>query len=106
MTINDVGGIKIVADEDQLSRLEERLSRHSLLKVLGEESYQGNYQAKSLILEMPWDRERMGHRFKASQAWKRYIGRGIDPRILRRGIEPFSIRPNLRRTAISVDTIL
>jgi hypothetical protein len=89
MTINDVGGIKIVADEDQLSRLEERLSRHPLLKVLGEESYQGNYQAKSLILEMPWDRERMGHTFKVSRAWERYADRGIDPQILRQGIEPF-----------------
>ena len=89
MTINDVGGIKIVADEDSLSKLEERLAHHPFVKVLGQESYQGNYQAKSLILEMPWDRDRVGHTFKASRAWERYVDRGIGRDILRRGIEPF-----------------
>ncbi len=88
MTINDVGGIKIVADEDQLSRLEEHLSQHSFIKILGAESHGGNYQAKSLILEMPWDREGICYAFKAGRAWERYVGRGIDAKILRQGIEP------------------
>lgn len=89
MTINDVGGIKIVADEDQLSRLEGRLAQHPSIKVLCQESHQGNYQAKSLILEMPWDRDRVCHTFKASRAWERYVDRGIAPEILRQGIDPF-----------------
>ena len=45
MTINDVGGIKIVADEDSLSKLEERLAHHPFVKVLGQESYQEKEQA-------------------------------------------------------------
>jgi hypothetical protein len=89
MTINDVGGIKIVADEEQLSRLEGWLARHPFIKVLGQESHQGNYQAKSLILEMPWDRDRICRTFKASRAWERYVDRGIAPQILRQGIDPF-----------------
>jgi len=98
MTINDVGGIKVVADEDQLSRLEGRLAQHPFIKVLCQESYQGNYQAKSLILEMPWDRDRVCHSFKASRAWERYVDRGIGRNILRRGIEPFleGAQPSLR----------
>ena len=89
MTINDVGGIKVVADEDQLSKLEGRLAQHPFIKVLCQESYQGNYQAKSLILEMPWERDRVCHTFKTSRAWERYVDRGLGRGILRRGIEPF-----------------
>jgi hypothetical protein len=98
MTINDLGGIKIVADEDQLSQLEGRLAQHPFIKVLCQESHQGNYQAKSLILEMPWDRDRVCHTFKAGRAWERYVDRGIGRNILRRGIEPFleGAEPSLR----------
>jgi hypothetical protein len=56
VTINDVGGIKIVADEDRLSLLEERLARHPAFKIVEKETHQGDYEARSFVLEMPWDR--------------------------------------------------
>jgi hypothetical protein len=98
MTVNDVGGIKIVADENRLSKLEERLADHPFIKVIGQETYQGNFQAKSFILEMRWNREQVCHAFLASQAWERYRNRGFPGEVMQKGIEPFleDAEPTLR----------
>lgn len=98
MTINDVGGVKIIADENRLSKLEERLADHPFIKVIGTEAYQGNFQAKSFILEMPWNREHVCHSFGASRAWERYRHRGFSKEVLQKGIEPFldEAEPTLR----------
>ena len=89
MAINDVGGIKIVADEDRLALLEEQLSHHPTFKILDRGTYQGNYQARSFILEMPWDRELICQSFIFKGAWERYRHRGIPEEVLRKGLESF-----------------
>jgi len=98
MAINDVAGIKIVADDDRLSLLEERLTHHPAFKIVEKGTYQGDYEARSFILEMPWDREQVCHAFLTSRAWEAYRGRGIPDEILREGLEPFlrEAEPTLR----------
>lgn len=98
MAINDVAGIKIVADDDRLSLLEERLTRHPILKIVERATHQGDYEARSFILEMPWDREQVCRAFLTSRAWEAYRGRGIPDEVLREGLEPFlkEAEPTLR----------
>jgi len=88
LTIHDVGGIKIVGDDESLSHLQRRLSSYSTIKVAEKERYLGNYQAKSLILEVSWDKELICRRYKESRAWKKYLNRGIPEEELEKGLEP------------------
>ncbi len=73
MVINDVGGIKMVVDDDRLSALEERLTHHPTIKIVEKGIYQGNYEAKSFILEVPCDRDPVCQSFLATRAWERYF---------------------------------
>lgn len=88
VTINDTGGMKIVAAEEALTRLEEFLLTHPEITVVEREVHQGNYRATNLIIEVPWDREAVCRRFLESQAWEKYLNRGIPGHDLRKGIEP------------------
>jgi len=102
MAINDVGGIKIVADDDRLSLLEERLTHHPTFRIVEKGAHQGNYEARNFILELPWDREHVYRAFLASRAWERYRGRGISDEVLREGLGPFlkETEPTLRMELI------
>jgi hypothetical protein len=88
VTIHDVGGMKIVADGERLSQLEESLTDQLMIRVVGHERHRGNYQASSIILEVPWDPERVCRRFTDLRGWEKYRGRGIPEETLQRGLEP------------------
>jgi hypothetical protein len=87
LTINDVGGIKIIADDEQLASLVNTLDDDPRIRVLDKESFHGSYRAKSLVLECPWDADHIFRKYKDSQCWERYLNRGIPEHDLRRGLE-------------------
>jgi len=87
LTIHDVGGIKIIADDEQLVSLENTLDHDPKIRVLDKESFHGSYRAKSMVLEYPWDAEHIFRKYKDCQCWERYLNRGIPERDLRRGLE-------------------
>ncbi len=87
LTIHDVGGIKIVGDNERLSRLERTLSGHPMIKIVDKEKYLGNYHANNLIIEIPWDKEHICRRYIDSRAWEKYLNRGIPEEELKKGLE-------------------
>ncbi len=89
ITINDVGGVKILGSKEQLAKVEIALRGDPEIGVQDRESFSGNYQATSLILDIPWDAEEVCRRFIDSKCWKKYINRGIPESELKKGIEPF-----------------
>jgi len=89
LTIHDVGGIKIIAEAEKLSHLQEKLFHHPLIKVVNKEAYEGDYQAESLILEVSWDKESICGRYREGRAWENHLNRGIPEDRLRKGIEIF-----------------
>jgi hypothetical protein len=103
LTINDVGGIKIVADDQRLVNLESALDEDPKIQVLHKESFYGPYRAKSLVLECPWDPEHVFRKYKESQCWERYLNRGIPEAELRMGLESHIRDP---QPTISVELIL
>jgi hypothetical protein len=98
LTMNDVGGIKIVGDEETLLRVEEFLKKHPSVNIIEEEEHQGAYRARNMIVDVPWDRETVCRTYLEVQAWKRYLGRGIGKNELRKGIDPFlhNVAPRIR----------
>jgi hypothetical protein len=88
LTIPDVGGVKIIAEEEKLSRLEESLRNDRVVKVIEKERHEGDYRARSLIIDVPWDRESTCKRYMETDAWQTYLHRGIPEEELRKGIEP------------------
>jgi hypothetical protein len=88
LKIHDVGGIKIVANNEKLSRLEARLSDHPKIRIIGRENFSGDYQATSLIIEVYWDREHICSGYAALRAWEKYLDRGIPETELKKGLEP------------------
>lgn len=103
MTIYDVGGMKVVGDEETLSRLEADLSRNGEFLVTEREEYTGKYQAKSLILETSWDPEAVCRKYVDTKSWEKYRDRGIPAEILARGLEPLLPRAESR---IRIEVIL
>jgi len=103
LTIPDVGGIKIIAEEEALSRLEESLHNDPVVRVIENEGHEGNYRARNLIIEVPWHRESICQRYMETGAWQRYLDRGIAEEELRNGIEPFLDRAEPK---INVELIL
>lgn len=89
MTIHDVGGIKIVAESRDLEFLEKSLHEDTTLKVLEKEDFLGDYQAVSLVLEVPWDRDRACREYLEKESWRKYLDRGIGEADLKKGLDPF-----------------
>jgi hypothetical protein len=89
LTIHDVGAIKIVAESQELQRIELALMQAPDIKVIEREDFSGRYQATNLILEVPWDAPYVCHQYRESLAWERYKHRGIPEVDLKRGLEPF-----------------
>jgi len=87
LTIHDIGGVKVVADREWLSRLEKILTDHPMTRIVNREEYSGDYQAYNLILEVSWDREDVCRRFMEIRAWKKYLNRGISEGELQKGLE-------------------
>jgi hypothetical protein len=86
LRIHDVGGIKVVADLDRLSQLVEKLADHPRIRVLEKQSFTGNYQAISSIIEVEWDLEQVCRSYEDKQAWEKYLHRGIPEAELRKGL--------------------
>jgi hypothetical protein len=103
LTVHDLGGIKIIAEEEALSRLEASLQSDPLVRVMEKEEHEGDYRARNLIIDVPWEPERVCRRYTESRAWERYLNRGIAEDELRKGIEPLldGVEPR-----ISVELIL
>ncbi|MCE5334863.1 MAG: hypothetical protein LLG06_09750 [Desulfobacteraceae bacterium] len=88
MTINDVGGVKIIGEQSTLQAVEKAIGADPLITVGEREFHRGTYQAVSLILEIPWDREEICRKYRDSGSWAKYLGRGIPESELRKGLEP------------------
>ena len=97
LTIHDVGGVKIVADAGRLGRLEKGLTGNPKMNVVEKTTFSGNYQAASVIVEVPWDPEHTCRSYMESHGWESYLNRGIPEGELRKGLEPFlkGAQPNL-----------
>jgi hypothetical protein len=88
LEIHDVGGIKIVATTEKLSLLEKQLSEQLNIRVSERESFSGNYQATSLVIEVAWNPDHVCRRYMDLRAWKRYLNRGLPEAELKKGLEP------------------
>ena len=97
LSIHDVGGVKVVADSGRLARLEKALAAHPKVSVVEKTIFSGNYQAISVIVDIPWDSEHACRRYVESRGWEKYLNRGIPEAELRKGLEPFlkQAQPNL-----------
>ncbi len=87
LRIHDVGGVKIVANAQELLQLESSLSDHPKIRIIDRENFSGDYQASSLILEIIWDREHVCRNYTDQHAWEKYVNRGIPEADLRKGLE-------------------
>jgi hypothetical protein len=88
LRIHDVGGIKIVASRENLSIIERELSEQQKIRVNDRESFSGDYQATSLIIEVPWDPDHVCRRYMDTRAWRKYLNRGLSETELKKGLEP------------------
>jgi hypothetical protein len=89
ITINDVGGIKVLGSEEQLEAIEGVLANDPRIQVAERQSFHGNYEASSLILDVEWDREAVCRKYRDSGVWEKFLNRGISASELRKGLEPF-----------------
>jgi hypothetical protein len=98
LKIHDVGGIKIVASREKLSLLERDLSEQLNIRVNDRESFSGNYQATSLVIEVAWDPDYVCRRYMDLRAWRKYLNRGISETELKKGLEPLleGAKPTLK----------
>jgi hypothetical protein len=103
LTIPDVGGIKIIAEDEALSGLAESLQNDPVVRVIEQEKHEGDYRARNLIIDVPWDRETVCRRYMESRTWQRCLERGVPEEVLRSGIEPLLDKAEPR---ISVELIL
>ena len=103
LTIPDVGGIKIIAEDGALSSLAESLQSDPVIRVIEQEQHEGDYRARNLIIDVPWDRQTICRRYMKSRAWRRYLNRGVPEKVLRNGIEPLLGEAEPR---ISIELIL
>jgi hypothetical protein len=87
VTINDVGGIKYITNEESLRQVEEFLLKRQEFKVFERTEHTGDYRAKSLVVDLPWDKEQVCRNFIESRAWEKYINRGIPETELQKGLE-------------------
>ncbi|MHC1724533.1 MAG: hypothetical protein AB9866_00665 [Syntrophobacteraceae bacterium] len=89
ITIKDVGGMKILGEEEEISEIERVLRHDPSMQVIEREDHSGSYEATSLILEIPWNREQVCRNYRDSGSWEKYLNRGIPESELKKGIEPF-----------------
>jgi hypothetical protein len=89
ITINDVGGIKILGTEKQLTQIEKILRSDASISVGERESFYGSYEASTVVLDIPWDPEGVCGKYRDSKSWEKYVNRGISASELKKGIESF-----------------
>lgn len=100
LTINDVGGIKVLGEPEKVARLESFLESHPNIRIVEREELRGHYQATNLILDVEWDPELVCRRYRDSRSWENYLNRGIPEDTLKRTRTPHRERGphNLHRT--------
>ena len=103
ITIDDVGGIKVLGTEEQLTRIESALRSDPSIFVGERESFYGSYEATSLVLDIPWDPEAVCRKYRDSKSWEKYVNRGISDFELQKGIESFMENSEAR---IKIELIL
>jgi hypothetical protein len=81
-----VGGIKYITDEESLYQIEEFFLKHQDFKVFERSEHTGNYRAKSIVVEVPWDKEKVCRSFLENRAWEKYLNRGIPETELQKGL--------------------
>jgi hypothetical protein len=87
LTINDVGGIKVVGSPEELARIEDALSHRANCRVIEkEEHFQGLYNAVNLIVEVPWNRDQVCRSYDEKRWWEHVGNRGFSEAELRRGL--------------------
>jgi hypothetical protein len=79
-----VGGIKCIADAGSLDRIEKWLLTQKEYRIIEQSEHSGTYRARSLIIDIPWDRERACRNYTVNHAWKKYLNRGIPEMELKR----------------------
>lgn len=102
LTIHDVGAMKIVAEKEELEKLEKALAAMDIT-IVEREDFKGHYQATNLVLEVPWDSESVCKRYMEKRGWEKYLARGIPEEDLKRGLELFL---NDAEPKINVELIL
>jgi hypothetical protein len=90
-TIHDVGAIKIVAESDELQRIEKTLIETPDIGIIERADTSGKYRATKLILEVAWDAAYVCQRYLESRAWERYLDRGIPEEELKKGLDLFLV---------------
>lgn len=85
LTINDVGGMKVIADAGRLAHLETILEGAPDFKIIDKHNFAGKYRATNLVLEVTWDAEHICRRFKDGMSWEKYANRGIPEEQLKKG---------------------
>ncbi len=103
ITIDDVGGVKILGTEQQLAEIEAALRSDPSIGVGRRESFYGSYEAMSVVLDIPWDPEEVCRKYRDSKGWEKYMNRGISASELKKGIEPFMENAEAR---IKIELIL
>jgi len=97
LTINDVGGLKLVVEEEKLSSFLQHLENETYFRVVERESFWGSYRATNIILDVDWDGDSICRRFRETEAWMNYRHRGIPDDRLQKGLEEFlkEAKPNI-----------
>ncbi|MGV8073595.1 MAG: hypothetical protein AB2L11_03395 [Syntrophobacteraceae bacterium] len=85
LTIHDIAGVKIIADEDKLAYLERVLEGDPAFRIVDRHNFPGKYKATNLVLEVTWDAEYICRRFRDSKGWEKYGNRGISEKSLKDG---------------------
>lgn len=91
LTIDDVGGIKVVAEAVKLASLEKQLAADPTIRIVEREAFGGDYRATSMILEVSYDPEHCCRRYRTSRSWEQYLNRGIPEDRLGKGLESFLV---------------
>lgn len=89
ITIDDVGGVKVLGSPGQLAKVEESLGNASGIRVVEKETFHGAYEATSLILDIPLNIEAVCRKYRETKSWEKYVNRGISESTLQEGLEPF-----------------
>ncbi len=89
ITINDVGGMKVIGSKPRLELIEGALGADPRIVVVERQRFHGNFEATSLILDLAWAPEPICKKYRDLRMWERFENRGIEASELKKGIEPW-----------------
>ncbi len=68
--------MKYITNEESLRQVEEFLLKYHELKVFERAEHTGDYREK-VVVDVPWDKEKVCRNFIDNRAWEKYANRGI-----------------------------